>query len=136
MTYYPPVSPYRVGLSGKCPRCGQGDLFGTFLGLKDNCAVCGLDYAKADAGDGPAVFVMFIVGFIAVAAVFIARFMLYAPIWLALGASSALAVFLTLVLLRPFKATLIALQYRNKAAEGRLNDRADVPVSGNGERRP
>ncbi len=134
MTYYPPVSPYRVGLAGKCPRCGQGELFGTFLGLTDRCAVCELDYAKADAGDGPAVFVMFIVGFIAVAAVFILRFMLFAPVWLALGASSALAVFLTLALLRPFKATLIALQFRNKAAEGRLNEADDGP-NRNGEGR-
>lgn len=133
MTYYPPVSPYRVGPAGKCPRCGQGELFGTFLGLKDRCSACDLDYAKADAGDGPAVFVMFIVGFVAVAAVFVARFMLYAPIWLALGASSALAVMLTLALLRPFKATLIALQYRTKAAEGRLSDdRGDGP-SGSGD---
>ena len=66
--------PMRQGFGGKCPRCGQGALFGTFLGLKEHAATsCGLEYAKADAGDGPAVFVIFIVGFVAVAVAFIAQ---------------------------------------------------------------
>ena len=122
MTYYPPVSPYAAGLSGKCPRCGQGPLFQGFLGLRASCQVCGLDYAKADAGDGPAVFVIFIVGFVAVAAAFIVRFTFYAPLWAAFAVSAGLTVALTLLLLRPFKATLIALQYAHKAAEGRLEE--------------
>lgn len=122
MTYYPPVSPYAAGFSGKCPRCGQGVLFAGFLGLKDRCEACGLDYSKADSGDGPAVFVMFIVGFVAVALAFIARFVWEAPLWLAFLLSAGAAVALTLLLLRPFKATLIALQYQNKAAEGRLEE--------------
>ena len=122
MTYYPPVSPYAAGLGGKCPRCGQGALFQGFLGLRKNCESCGLDYAKADSGDGPAVFVIFIVGFAAVAVAFIARFAWYAPIWLSFVISASVALFLTLLLLRPFKATLIALQYANKAAEGRVEE--------------
>ncbi len=122
MTYYPPISPYAAGLGGKCPRCGQGELFDGFLGLKPACPVCALDYAKADSGDGPAVFVIFIVGFVAVALAFVARFVWYAPIWLAFALSAGLAVIMILALLRPLKATLIALQYANKAAEGRLEE--------------
>jgi uncharacterized protein (DUF983 family) len=122
MTYYPPVSPYAAGLGGKCPRCGQGALFKNFLELKDRCEACGLDYAKADAGDGPAVFVMFIVGFVAVAIAFVARFVWFASPLAAFAISSFVAIFLTLVLLRPFKATLIALQFRHKAEEGRLQE--------------
>lgn len=122
MAYYPPVSPYGVGLAGKCPRCGHGDLFEGFLGLKKECPVCKLDYAKADAGDGPAVFVIFIVGFVAVAVAFTARFMWYWPMLAAFGLAAVIAIGLTLGLLRPFKATLIALQYKNKAEEGRLEE--------------
>lgn len=122
MTSYPLISPYAAGLGGKCPRCGQGALFEGFLGLRAKCDVCGLDYAKADAGDGPAVFVIFFVGFAAVAVAFIARYALQAPMWLAFLISAGLAIGLTLALLRPLKATLIALQYANKAAEGRLED--------------
>ncbi len=122
MTYYPPVSAYAAGFAGKCPRCGQGALFATFLGLKDRCDVCGLDYSKADSGDGPAVFVMFIVGFIAVGVAFLARFVWFTPILTAFAISGGLAIALSLSLLRPFKATLIALQYKHKAEEGRLEE--------------
>lgn len=120
MTTYPPISPYAAGLAGTCPRCGEGRLFKGYLGLRDRCEACGLDYAEADSGDGPAVFVIFIVGFVAVALAFIVRFALEAPIWLAFLVSGGAAVLLILGMLRPFKATLIALQYRHKAAEGRL----------------
>lgn len=122
MTGHDSVSPYLAGLGGKCPRCGEGALFETFLGLRAACEHCGLDFAKADAGDGPAVFVIFIVGFVAVAAAFILRFSWLAPLWLTLLVSISLTIGLTLLLLRPFKATLIALQYRHKAAEGRLEE--------------
>ncbi len=122
MTYYPPVSPYAAGMGGKCPRCGQGKLFEGFLALKPACEVCGLDYAKADSGDGPAVFVIFIVGFVAVALAFIARYVWYAPMGVALLLSIGFAVLSILALLRPLKATLIALQYANKAEEGRLEE--------------
>lgn len=122
MSWRPPVSPYAAGLGGKCPRCGEGALFKGFLGLRERCEACGLDYAKADSGDGPAVFVMFIVGFVAVALAFIARYVWEAPMWLAFAISAGAATALTLLLLRPFKATLIALQYRHKAEEGRLEE--------------
>lgn len=122
MTYYPPVDPYSAGVRGKCPRCGQGALFKSFLGLKDRCEVCGLDYSKADPGDGPAVFIMFIVGFVAVAVAFIARFVWFAPILTAFLISGGVAIGLSVALLRPLKATLVALQYKHKAEEGRLEE--------------
>lgn len=119
MSYYPPVSPLAAGIGGKCPRCGRGALFKTFLGLNDRCASCDLDFAMADSGDGPAVFVMFIVGPIAVAVAFIARFVWFASIPVAFAIAGGLSAALTLALLRPFKATLVALQYKHKAEEGR-----------------
>ena len=122
MTYFPPVSPYAAGLGGKCPRCGQGKLFEGFLALKPSCSICGLDYAKADSGDGPAVFVIFIVGFIAVALAFIARYVWWWSMGAALLISLGFTVVSILALLRPLKATLIALQYANKAEEGRLEE--------------
>jgi uncharacterized protein (DUF983 family) len=120
MSYYPPVSPFSAGIGGKCPRCGQGALFKSFIGLNERCPACGLDYAQADAGDGPAVFIMFIVGFIAVAAAFIARFVFLAPILTAFLISGGFAIGLSLALLRPMKGVMVALQYRHKAEEGRL----------------
>ena len=57
-----------AGLACACPRCGKGKLFQGFLTLRPGCDVCGLDYGFADAGDGPAVFIMFFAGFIVVGA--------------------------------------------------------------------
>ena len=54
---YAPISPLTTGLAGRCPRCGDGKLFSGFLTVAPRCDVCGLDYAFADSGDGPAVFV-------------------------------------------------------------------------------
>ena len=122
MTYYPPISPYSAGLSAKCPRCGQGPLFRGFLKLHTACSACQLDYAKADAGDGPAVFVIFIVGFIAVGLAFVARFVWYAPMGVALLVSAVFTIVACLALLRPLKALMIALQFSNKAKEGQVGE--------------
>ena len=58
----------RAGFSCACPRCGEGRLFRGFLTLRSRCEVCGLDYRFADSGDGPAVFIIFLAGFIVVGA--------------------------------------------------------------------
>ena len=64
--WYPPVSPLSAGLGCKCPRCGRGRLFAGFLTVAEKCEACGLELAKHDSGDGPAVFVILILGFIVV----------------------------------------------------------------------
>lgn len=50
---WPPISPYETGLKGRCPRCGKGRMFATYLRLCKTCEVCGLDYSYADLADGP-----------------------------------------------------------------------------------
>ena len=107
-------------MNAACPRCGRGKLFDGFLTVRDRCAVCGLDLSKADSGDGPAFFVMSIVGFLAVAFAFALRFAFEMPMGAVILLAFALTMGLTFALLRPAKALMIALQYRNGAAEGRL----------------
>src|SRR5258706_3635475 len=60
----PSVSPLFAGLMCRCPQCGRGKLFRGFLGLPAHCDVCGLDYGFIDAGDGPALLVVFCLDFI------------------------------------------------------------------------
>ncbi|MEW6121330.1 MAG: DUF983 domain-containing protein [Pseudomonadota bacterium] len=122
--YFTPVSPVAAGLSCRCPRCGKGRLFKGFLDTAPSCEACGLDYGFIDAGDGPAVFVILIAGFVVVALAFWVEATWQPPLWVhALLWVPAILV-ATLGLLRPLKATLIAFQYRNKAAEGRLEQRS------------
>ena len=63
MTERPGANPFLAGVTGHCPNCGEGPLFTGFLKLAPSCSKCGFDLAKADSGDGPAVFVIFIAGF-------------------------------------------------------------------------
>ena len=121
---HPRPSPVLAGLLGRCPRCGKGKLFDGFLALHPQCAACGLDYAFADAGDGPAVFVMFIAGFIVVGMALVVE-VKYAPrLWVHAVLWAPLILLVTLAPLRLLKGLLIALQYHHDAAEGRL-DRGD-----------
>ena len=110
----------RAALRGACPRCGRGKLFTGFLALRDACPMCGLDLSAADSGDGPAFFVMFAVGLVAVAFAFTLRFAFELPAGAVLLLAALLAVLLTAALLRPAKALLVALQHQRGAAEGRL----------------
>ncbi len=114
------VSAFGAGLRGRCPRCGEGRLFKGFLSLRPRCDACGLDYAFADSGDGPAVFIMFIVGFIVCGLALWVEFTYEPPMWLHMVVWLSLTVILCLLLARPAKALMIALQFQNKAEEGRL----------------
>ena len=116
----PPVSPLLAGLMCRCPRCGKGKLFRGFLGLPARCEVCGLDYAFIDAGDGPAVFIIFLSGFIVVGSALIVEALYQPPFWLHALLWGPLILLTTLGPLRPMKGLLIALQYHHRAAEGRL----------------
>jgi uncharacterized protein (DUF983 family) len=118
-----PIDPVKAGLSGRCPRCGEGRLFHGFLSVGDRCNNCGLDYSFADAGDGPAVFVILIIGFVVVGLALWMEVSLNPPLWLHFLLWIPLTLVLSLVALRLIKGLLIVLQYRNKAAEGRLDDR-------------
>ena len=114
------TSPYTAGLAGRCPRCGEGRLFESFLSLNRRCESCGLDLGFADSGDGPAFFIMPIVGILVVGLALAVEFAYEPPIWLHLLMWSALAIVLSLALARPAKGLMIALQYHHRAAEGRL----------------
>lgn len=118
---WPPVEPIGAGLRGRCPRCGEGRLFSGFLTVAERCGVCGLDYDFADAGDGPAVFVILIMGFVVVGLALWFELTFAPPLWLHLILWIPLAIVLCLIPLRLLKGVLITLQYANKAAEGRLD---------------
>lgn len=111
---------WMAGLAGRCPRCGEGPLFDGFLALHPRCEQCGLDFAFADAGDGPAFFIMSVVGIFVVFLALIVEFAYEPPIWLHMVMWSALAIGLSLAMVRPAKGLMIALQYRHRAEEGRL----------------
>ena len=119
--HYAPVDPFKAGLAGSCPRCGQGRLFDGLLTIKPACSNCGLDYSFADSGDGPAVFVIFIIGFLVVGLALWLEVTYSPPIWLHLLLWIPSTIGLSLWLLRVLKGTLVALQYKNNAHQGEID---------------
>ncbi|MBI3701753.1 MAG: DUF983 domain-containing protein [Afipia sp.] len=114
------VSPFSAGLRCRCPRCGEGRLYDGFLNLRKRCDVCGLDYAFMDSGDGPAIFIILIAGFIVVAAALIVEIKYQPPFWLHAALWIPLILAVTLWPLRAMKSLLIALQFHHNAAPGEL----------------
>ena len=119
--FYPAISPMKTAFKARCPRCGQGALFSGFLDFADDCSACGQDYSQIDAGDGPAVFIILIAGFIIVAAALYTEVTYQPPYWVHAALWLPIGLFLPILMLRPMKAWLAAKQYQNNAALGRLD---------------
>jgi uncharacterized protein (DUF983 family) len=114
-------SPVSAGLKGRCPRCGEGRLFSGFLKIAPKCQACGMDFNFADSGDGPAVFIILLAGFAIMGGVLWLEFTYEPPFWVHMVIWLPLTVAVCLALLRPMKGLAVALQYANKAEEGRFN---------------
>lgn len=110
---FAPVSLVRAALGCRCPRCGEGALFIGLLTVRPACPSCALDFSAEDAGDGPAVFVIFFLGLIVVGLAAFVELKFAPPIWLHLLLWTPLILVGAVLMLRPLKAGLIALQYRH-----------------------
>jgi uncharacterized protein (DUF983 family) len=113
----PAASLLRVALAGRCPRCGQGRLFRGLLDVRDRCEVCGLDLREHDAGDGAVVGVILLLGAIVVVLAFWVEFRFAPPFWVHAVLWPVVTVPLAVLLMRPAKAALVALQFRHRATE-------------------
>ncbi len=116
--YHPRVSPVAPGLACRCPRCGKGKLYDGFLTVAETCKVCRLDLRKADSGDGPAVFIIFILGFLVVPLALLLEAKVGPPYWVHVAIWPVVILVGALGLLRPLKGLLIALQFHHKASDG------------------
>ncbi len=115
----PDIDMIKLGLACKCPRCREGSLFksGLTLELQDKCDQCGLDLSKNDSADGPAVFLIFILGFLIVPLALIVDAMFEWPLWLHAVIWTILILVLTVGSLRPIKSYIIALQFKHRPGD-------------------
>lgn len=112
-------NPLLAGALCRCPGCGQGRLFEGFLTIAADCKACGYDLAKADSGDGPAVFVILLAGLVIAFAALFTEIAAHPPVWVHLSLWLPGALILCLLLLRPMKGLMVAAQFMNKASEAR-----------------
>jgi len=113
------VSPLAAALKGSCPHCGQGPLFKGWVSFASRCRACGLDFDSFNVGDGPAAFLILIVGAI-LTVLAIAVDLSVSPPWWAHLVWIPAGLALTLGGLRLAKSWLITQEYRHRAREGRI----------------
>jgi uncharacterized protein (DUF983 family) len=114
--------PMMAALQGLCPRCGARTLFASLAGFAPRCRACGLDFASFNVGDGPAAFLIFIVGGIVVGLAIMVQLKFSPPWWVHVLLWVPLTAILTIGLLRVAKGLLLALEYQRGAREGRLRE--------------
>ena len=112
-----------VALKGLCPRCGNRTLFAGLATFAPKCRGCGLDFEAFNVGDGPAAFLIFIVGGIVTASAIALELSASPPWWVHAMLWLPLTAALTLGLLRVAKGLLLALEYKHRAREGRIAER-------------
>jgi uncharacterized protein (DUF983 family) len=108
-------------LAGNCPRCGAHGLFDGWVRFAHHCRNCALDYDSFNVGDGPAAFLIFIVGAIVVVAALVLDAAAEPPWWVHLIWIPITAM-LTIGGLRLAKAALLAQEYTHRAREGRISE--------------
>jgi len=99
------------GFLGKCPHCGEGRLFRSFLKTVDACEVCGEEMHHHRADDLPAYLVVVIVGHVVVGAFMGAEQMFDLALWQHLTIWGLLTVGMALALLQPVKGATVGLQW-------------------------
>ncbi|MBF9051393.1 DUF983 domain-containing protein [Roseobacter sp. HKCCD9010] len=104
----------RRGLRQRCPNCGEGTIFKSYLKLRPSCGTCGEDLSHARADDGPAYLT------ILVTAKILGTLMLFVferwqpgPYVLA-AVFSVGAILMSLYLLPRFKGMIVGIQWAKR----------------------
>ena len=108
-------SDFKTGVSCVCPRCKSGPIFkpGISVEVRDTCENCGFPLSKNDSADGPAVFLIFILGFSIIPLALFVEYIWGWPTIVHVIVWSFAILGLTIGLLRPIKSYVIFLQYQH-----------------------
>lgn len=112
-------APLAAALSGSCPRCGARALFRGWVSFAPKCRACGLDFDSFNVGDGPAAFLILIIGAVLVTAALVVDGA-YSPPWWVHLIWIPVGIALTVFGLRFGKALLLGQEYRHRARGGKI----------------
>ncbi|MEW4468281.1 DUF983 domain-containing protein [Parasphingorhabdus sp. JC815] len=111
-----------AALLGLCPNCAQKTLFRSITAFSSKCRACGLDYDQYNVGDGPAAFLILIIGGMVLALALIVELNFYPPVWVHALLWVPLTIGAVVGSLRLSKGLLLILEHRNQAREGSIDD--------------
>jgi len=113
-----PLSPGRLswpalglGFRRRCPSCGRGRLFESYLRVVGACETCGEELARFRADDAPAYFTIAIVGHVAVFGLLLLEQNMTLPMWLLAALFVPGTLIATLMLLPRVKGALVGLHW-------------------------
>ena len=105
-------------MRGRCPRCGEGALFAGYLRVATVCPSCGLSFANFNTEDGPASLIILPLCFLTAGGSLLFEVMVQPPIWVDVVVWPTFIALAVGFSLRPVKAAMIAVQYRNREKSG------------------
>ena len=102
----------RRGFAGRCPHCGEGEMFHAYLKVNDSCPDCGEELHHQRADDAPPYLTIFIVGHVVAAFLMIAdRQWPQLDMWIHMVLWPLVAILMSLWLLPRVKGALIGYQW-------------------------
>jgi uncharacterized protein (DUF983 family) len=87
------------------------------LTVRGQCEACHLSFVGHDAGDAPAVFGIFILGFLIVGLAIALELLAAPPLWLHAVIWLPITFLASIALLRPLKGLTVAVQYRYRSVD-------------------
>ena len=99
------------GLKLRCPHCGQGHLFTSYLKVADHCDVCGEEFFHHRADDFPPYIAIFITGHLIIGLMLEMEFHLQVEPWIYAVTLVPLALIIPLVTLPSIKGAVVGMQW-------------------------
>lgn len=117
------------GWKQRCPACGAGAMYKSYLKVADQCPACGEELHHQRADDAPPYFTMFITGHVVIGGILWMEKAFAPPAWVHLAVWLPILVLLSLWLLPRVKGTLIGYQwaYRMHGFGDLQVEGADIP---------
>jgi uncharacterized protein (DUF983 family) len=111
----------QAALFGECPACGARTLFAGWVRFAPRCRACGHDFSTYNVGDGPAAFLILIIGAIVCAFALVLQVKASPPFWLHILLWVPITITLVLLSLRVSKAAMLIHEARAEVREGKLD---------------
>lgn len=115
----------QAALFGECPACGARTLFAGWVRFAPRCRACGHDFSAYNVGDGPAAFLILVIGAIVCALALVLQVKVSPPFWVHILLWVPFTTALVLLSLRVSKAAMLIHEARAQVREGRIDTGED-----------
>jgi uncharacterized protein (DUF983 family) len=115
----------QAALFGECPACGQRTLFAGWVRFAPRCRACRHDFDAYNVGDGPAAFLILVIGAIVCAVALVLQVKASPPFWVHIVLWVPFTTALVLLSLRVSKAAMLIHEARAQVREGRIDSGRD-----------